>query len=150
MAKFRYRLQHILSLKGKLEEQAKVEYGEAKVQYEQAFEQLKQLEQKKVQYENQLRDDMSRTLVITTIINLQNAIHNLEEMIKKQMLVVRKLELAMEQKRENMNQAMVERKTQEKLKENALDAFCKEMIAVESKEVDELVSYKYNNSSEDE
>ena len=48
-----------------------------------------------------------------------------------------------------MNLAMVERKTQEKLKENAFEIFKKELIEVENKENDELVSFKYNKSNEE-
>ena len=40
---------------------------------------------------------------------------------------------------------MLERKTHEKLKENAKEVFFMELASGERKEVDELVSFKYNN-----
>ena len=43
---------------------------------------------------------------------------------------------------------MQERKTQEKLKENAFEDFKKELNAAESKEIDELVSYRFGRKSE--
>ena len=45
--------------------------------------------------------------------------------------------------REQLRVAMQERKTQEKLSENAFEVFKKEINAQESKEVDELTSYTY-------
>ena len=44
---------------------------------------------------------------------------------------------------------MQERKTQEKLKENAFEEFKHELGSEESKEVDELVSYRFGNGSGD-
>ena len=38
---------------------------------------------------------------------------------------------------------MKDRKTHEKLRENAFDEFLMELSAEEKKEIDELVSYKY-------
>ena len=40
---------------------------------------------------------------------------------------------------------MIERKTHEKLKEKAFEDFQKELKATEAKEIDELVSFTYNN-----
>ena len=50
-----------------------------------------------------------------------------------------------EEVREKLNNAMLERKTQEKLREKAFDEFLLEIKAAEDKEVDELVSFKYGN-----
>ena len=41
---------------------------------------------------------------------------------------------------------MVDRKTHEKLKEKAFEEFKKELEDTEKKEVDELVSFKFNKS----
>ena len=45
-----------------------------------------------------------------------------------------------------LNKVMVERKTQEVLREKAFEEFVKELNESEKKEVDELVSFTYNNS----
>ena len=44
---------------------------------------------------------------------------------------------------EKLNEAVRERKTYEKLRENAFDEFMQEINAEEGKAVDELVSYNY-------
>ena len=48
-----------------------------------------------------------------------------------------------------LNDAVKERKTYEKLRENAFEDFMQEMNAQESKEIDELVSYSYQSGSEE-
>ena len=45
---------------------------------------------------------------------------------------------------------MIERKTYEKLKENAFEDFKKEIEVAEQKEIDELVSFKFNNNTSSE
>lgn len=44
---------------------------------------------------------------------------------------------------------MVDRKTQESLKEKAFDEFKRDMEAAEIKEVDQIVSYQYNGNSKE-
>lgn len=44
---------------------------------------------------------------------------------------------------------MVERKTQETLKEKAFEEFKREVNEEEKKEVDQIVSYQYNNGKEE-
>lgn len=43
-----------------------------------------------------------------------------------------------------LNEVMMERKTHEKLKEQAFEVFKQEMQYAENKEIDELVSYTYH------
>jgi flagellar FliJ protein len=58
---------------------------------------------------------------------------------------VHKAERAMEDARKALNDIMMDRKTHEKLKEKAFEQFMEELKAEESKEIDQLVSYTYNN-----
>jgi flagellar FliJ protein len=55
-----------------------------------------------------------------------------------------------QQAREKLDHAMIERKTYEKLKENAFEEFKKEVNAEEQKEINELVSFRFGNSRERE
>ena len=70
-------------------------------------------------------------------------------MIHRQMLQVHKAEAELEDARRKLNEIMQERKTYEKLREKAFIDFLNEMRAAESKEIDELVSYSYNNKEEE-
>ena len=63
----------------------------------------------------------------------------------RQMMEVHKAQKEMEDARRELNAVMQERKVQEKLREKAFDEFKQELAAAEIKEIDELVSYTYNN-----
>ena len=67
----------------------------------------------------------------------------MDEYIAVQKIEIRKAEEALEKERQKLQEAVQERKIQEKLRENAFEVFMKEENARESKEVDELVSYTY-------
>ena len=60
-------------------------------------------------------------------------------------MAVRKAEILVEEARRNLNSVMQERKTYEKLKEKEFESFKKELLYEESKEIDQLVSYSYND-----
>jgi flagellar FliJ protein len=70
--------------------------------------------------------------------------------IKQQEIMVKNAQLKLESARVRLVNAMVERKTQDKLKEKALEAFMLEYEAEEQKEVNELNSFHYSNFTLDE
>ena len=78
MAKFVYKLQNILNVKMKLEEQAKNEYALAKVRLDQEINRLHVLEQTKVEYESRLKGRMENRLIVADIITLNQAVKTLE------------------------------------------------------------------------
>ncbi|MDE5779553.1 MAG: flagellar FliJ family protein, partial [Lachnospiraceae bacterium] len=49
-----------------------------------------------------------------------------------------------------LKEAMQERKIHEKLRENQLEVFLQELNKEEMKEIDQLVSYRYNNVESEE
>lgn len=149
MAKFVYALQNILTIKYKLEDQAKIQYGIQKVAYEQQVDKLEELKLRKVQYERLQKQHLQNRLVFYEIERTSRAIETMKERISEQVVRVAAARRKLEQATQAMNQAMMERKAHEKLKENAFESFKKELLQIESKEVDELVSYKYNKSNED-
>ena len=51
--------------------------------------------------------------------------------------------------RTKLNEVMMERKTHEKLKEQAFEVFKQELQYAENKEIDELVSYTYHDGMSD-
>ena len=59
---------------------------------------------------------------------------------------VAKAQKQVEITRDKLQEAMQERKTHEKLKENAFEVFKQEVAASESKEIDELVSYRHGQN----
>lgn len=150
MAKFKYRMQNILDVKQKLEESAKMEFSEANARVLSEEEKLLMIENKKLEYENEGRRLRKAQLHVGDIKSNVQAVSVLQKMIKTQEKEVEKAKVVQEQKRLQLQNAMQERKTQEKLYENAFAEFIKEENARESKEVDELVSYVYGQRGKEE
>lgn len=150
MAKFKYRMQNILDIKQKLEESAKMEFGEANVRVMEEEEKLSVIEDRKRAYENEAGRLRSAKLQVADIKNNTKAISVLGDMKKVQESEVDKAKNILEQKRVKLQVAMQERKTQEKLYENAFEEFVREENARESKEVDELTSYVYGKRTKEE
>lgn len=150
MAKFIYRMENILQIKYKLEEQAKQNYMEVQARLNEATDKLQQQQNRKQRYEEQYRQLVSEHLDILEIETCKNAILYMDDEIKNQQNVIRSIEKELEQALERMNEAMKDRKIHEKLKENQFEIFKQELNLEEMKEIDQLVSYQYNNpNSED-
>lgn len=143
MAKFIYRMQNILNLKLKLEEQQKMEFAAARKRLDEEEEKLELLLNRKAGYEEEGRRLREDSLNVQDIRDNRNAILQMDEYIAYQKVQVSKAEAELEKERQKLKEAMQERKIQEKLRENAFEAFMKEENAREGKEVDELVSYTY-------
>lgn len=150
MAKFKYRMQNILDIKQKLEESAKVEFGEANRRVMEEEEKLSVIENRKREYEEEGGRLRSERLQVADIKNNARSISVLSDMKKEQESEVERAKVIQEQKRIKLQVAMQERKTQEKLYENAFEEFVREENARESKEVDELTSYVYGKRTKEE
>lgn len=143
MSKFVYKMQNILNLKYKLEDQAKMEFATARRHLTEEEEKLEHFYRRKDAYEEEGRRLREDTLEVMDILENRNAILQMDEFIELQKLEVAKAEAALEAERQKLQEVMQERKVQEKLREKAFEAFVKEENAKESKEVDELISYTY-------
>lgn len=144
MAKFFYKMQNILNIKYKLEEQAKSAYGAAKAILDEEEELLEEKKAKKEAYEQTLRTMVLEQLNILEIKRMEDAVEVSKYHIKMQLIAVRNAKKQVEIARKKLNEAMIERKTHEKLKENAFEVFKEEIKMEEKKEVDELVSFRYS------
>ncbi|MCR5410983.1 MAG: flagellar export protein FliJ [Lachnospiraceae bacterium] len=144
MAKFVYRMQNILNLNEKLEEQAKMDYATQQAVLNEAEEAEEALKKRKEQYEEKARRIRSDDSVkVRDLIENSQAIEIMGGMIEEQHEVVKKEESILEVKRQALEDAMKERKTQEKLKEKAFDEFKAELLMEESKQIDQLTSYTF-------
>lgn len=145
MAKFKYSMQNILEIKMKLETQAKNEFSIANRKYQTEKDRLDELVLKRVGYETRLKESLCGELNIKDINNLKKDINSIKSAIRTQLFNVKKAEDELEIKRYALNELMKERKTHEKLREKKFDEFQKEERDNESKEIDQLVSFTYNN-----
>lgn len=143
MAKFKYRMQNILDIKQKLEEAAKMEFAEANAVVLQEEEKLAALHARSRKYEAEGKQLRKQRMHVPDIKNNIHALDVLRELIRDQEREVQKAKQVQEEKRLALQNAMQERKTQEKLYENAFENFILEENAREGREVDELTSYKY-------
>lgn len=150
MKKFRYSMENILQVKLKLEDQAKIAYGNARLMLTREEEKLTQLKNKKSSYEDELRSLSRDRLDIMKIKHCKEAIQIMTDQIEQQLIAVKKAQARLEAARIRLNNAIMERKTQEKLKEKAWEAYLAEFDAEEQKEIDELNSFQYSSKSLDE
>ena len=143
MARFRFKLQNILNMKEKLEEQAKNEYSQANMRLREAEEEEERLKTRQADAEAELAKLLSETLDVMKIKQGEDAVEILKVYVRQQHLVVIQCAREVEIAREKLNEAMKERTTFEKLREHAFEDFLKEVNLAEQKEVDELVSYRH-------
>ena len=148
MAGFVYRMQNILDLKYKLEEQKKQEYAQVQMRLNEAEAYLRSLEQRLEADVENLRKATTGTLKLLEIESCKNAIVFRQDQIARQQQMVKSLRGEVERARIRLNEAMQDRKMHEKLRENEFEEFMQEMNLQESKEIDQLVSYTYNHSEE--
>jgi flagellar FliJ protein len=138
-------MESILKIKIKLEEQAKITYAEARNRLTIEEEKLSNLENKKIFFEDEQREQTKNRLYINKIKQLSEAIDIMKEKIEQQTAIVRTATQRLEIARIRLNSAMIERKTQEKLKEKAWHEYMMEVTAEEQKEIDERNSYNYSD-----
>lgn len=156
MAVFKYRLQNVLDIKFRMEDQARAAFASAQAKLNAEEEKRDALVARLCEYENagrRLREDI---LNVYEMRDNTRAIDNIKEQIEAQEKVVAQAARVVDQARLRLTDAMQERKIHEKLKENSFEEFKREVNSAESKEVDELVSYTYgerikkNNHTETE
>lgn len=147
MSKFVYRMQSILEIKKKLEEQARNDFAAARAALNEEEEKLAALKERKYGYEQKGRVLRESTLNVADILENKEAILRMEDFIGLQELEVARAEERLEEARVALQLAMQESKTHEKLREKAFREFMHEENAKEAKEIDELVSYTYGQKT---
>lgn len=147
MKKFIYPLQSVLNLKEKLESQEKALFQVAMEELRKEEDALVLLEQRKSGYEERLREAVCARLDLLSVKTNKEAIEVLKELIRQQTGRVRRAERHAEVARKRLEDAIKERKTLEKLKEDAFAEYKKEYEREEQKEIDELVSFRHKTES---
>ena len=150
MAKFIYKMQSLLNIKEKLEEQEKTAYGLAKAALNEEEAKLAQMVARKNKYIEEKRVEMSASIHIRELTNLEHAIKSMEIKIDEQVLVVKKAEKAVMLAQARLENAMKERKIQDKLKEHAFEQFKLEEEAADQQEINELVTFRFGKAEERE
>lgn len=149
MAKFVYRMQNILELKQKLEEQEKANFGMATARFNEEQQKLRDLMIRQAGYERQLKELSVGDINIKEIKTCKSAITSMKVALRDQMIEVSKAQKAMETARKRLNAVMMDRKMHEKLREHAFEEFLDELDHEENKITDELVSSRYFSTMEE-
>lgn len=149
MAKFIYKMENILKLQIKLEDEAKIQLTLANNVLRTEEERLEKIYMDISGYENMIRAFSNDRLDVLELKRCNDAIAikkmEAEEQKKRIAAAKKDVDKAMTK----VNQAMIERKTQETLKEKAFEVFMHELNEEEKKEVDQIVSYQYNGNMEE-
>lgn len=149
MAKFIYKMQNILNLKLKLEEQAKIAFALENQKLKAEQEKLQKIYQESRYYMGILQKFTGRRLDLLEMRRCSEAVELKKQQAEEQKKQIKIAERNVEIARRKLNDVMVERKTQEKLKERAFEEFVKELNAEEKKMTDELTSYQYNGNGKE-
>lgn len=144
MSVFKYRMQNILNIKNKLEEQAKNEFAAANRRLLEEEERLSVLQSRKAALEKKARELLAApSLDIQEIILNKSGIRKADGRIEEQKKAIFLAKELLEKKRVKLMEVRMERRTHEILKENAFTEFLMEEKAAEGKEIDQLTSYTY-------
>lgn len=150
MAKFVYRMQSILDIKYKLEEQEKTAYGIAAQKLQEENKKLQQLMLRRMEYEKRAKELAVGKIDVRAINENKHAIDTMKSLIRDQIMQVHVAEKQVELARKRLQAVMVERKAHEKLREKAFEQFQAELAAEEAKEIDQLVSFTYHDHAQKE
>ncbi len=136
-------MQNILNVKEKLETQAKNEFAIAAAREREEEEKLLELDKRRDGFEAHLKELCESTLDVVAIKEAEDALEVIKYHVAQQKLNLAAARQELEVARQKLTVAMQDRKTHEKLKEKQFEQFKAEEAAKESKEIDELVSYRH-------
>lgn len=142
MSVFRFRMQSILDMKAKLEEQSRQEFAHAQQKLSEEQQRLDDIIKRRedyIAYGIKLR---SEELDVFEIMENKKAIEHVKELEKQQRLSVAVAQKAVDAAFKKMTDARVQTKTYEKLREHAFEEFVQEENRAENKQIDELNSYR--------
>lgn len=141
MMNFNFRLERVLNFKENMEEIKKAEYGSARQKLNKEEDKLENFNYHK----NNIKDEKDLLTVKTKAGNLamyNDYILDLDKKIKVQKDVVNKTELELEKAKEEMINAVQEKKTFEKLKEKEYEKYLYQIKKTEEKQLDTIVNYR--------
>ncbi len=149
MGRFRFRMQNILGIKEKIEEQEKQAFAMAASKLAEEEELLELCKQKKEELEEKARELRRKKIDVLKLKESEALLKYQDEVIKAQLVKVRAAQKNLETQRIKMQKAVQERKTYDILRDKAFEEFMKEENAAEAKEIDQLTSYTYGKKTKD-
>ncbi|MCL2620099.1 MAG: flagellar export protein FliJ [Defluviitaleaceae bacterium] len=142
MAKFNFRLASVLSVREKVEDLKKNEFGKAIMILEQEKARLAQLEQTRMDCIESFREGLHNGVSPHDVKQHNLFLDRMKKLIQQQYVVIHLAEIQVEEKRAELVEAMKDRKALDVLKENDYEEFLNEEKQAEQKVIDEIVSYR--------
>ena len=142
MARFKFRLQSVLSIKEKVEDLKKNEFGKAVMALAEAQRVKADMETARENCIEDFRRGIDVGIDPAAFARYNHYIEKMKWLIKRQEQVVAEAEAFVEIKRQELVEAMRDKKTLETLRDNDFEEFLVEEKKQEQKIVDEIVSYK--------
>ena len=136
-------MENILRIKERLEEQKRMDLGQAMVRLKSEEDIRKVIEHKQKNYLDDFYKNQNHITNGASLQMMSQQLAYFEQKLKLQRKLVKKAEEQVVIKREALKKALEERKVQEKLKENAFDRFVEEEKIKEQQVLDEIVGYRY-------
>lgn len=148
MAKFAFRMQSVLNVKSRLEQQQRNTFARTRMKLSEEEDKLNNLQNRLLSYEEEGARMRSDALKVREIIENQQAIEIVKEYIEDQKATVRMWEKQLEEERLKLVEIMKERKTYEKLREKAFETYLEEEKHNEAIENDEHNSFVYGTRTD--
>ena len=126
MARFSYRMQNILNIKLRQEEQQKTAFGIAQRKLNDEEEKLAQLIARREGYVVEGREMRKRAISVYDLSSNRDAVNVMDEIIAGQRIAVMRAQKNLEVERQRLTEAMQERKMHERLREKAYERFLEE------------------------
>ena len=126
MGRFRFRMQNILGIKEKIEEQEKQAFAMAASKLAEEEELLELCKQKKAELEEKARELRRKKIDVLKLKESEALLKYQDEVIKAQLVKVRAAQKNLETQRIKMQKAVQERKAYDILRDKAFEEFMKE------------------------
>jgi flagellar protein FliJ len=146
MATFKFRLESVLELRKRVEDQRKKELAHLRELLHKEQDFLKELEAKTVEALSGMKECQRGSVFnIEEVMRYYRYFTFCRDKIKEQISLIESLIVSVEKKREDLVAASKERKILEKLKENQLQEYKQVMDSWETKIIDELATNGYTH-----
>lgn len=138
MNKFKFRLEKVLEIKLRKEEESKVEHAKALKAKVDVQKELEYLNSKYKQYSDMydIEDVIKRKIILNYLNSLYSSIEETKKILEEKQQIL-------EEKQKDLIQRQVERKSIEKLKDKDLNAYKKEIDLKEQTQNDEYALQSY-------
>jgi len=128
MSKFNFKLQSVLDLKIQMEDNKKNEFGSAVKKLENEKKLLENIKLEKEENINAFSNELKNKAKVWTLRQINGYISLLEQKIEVQKENVNKASVIVDKKREELLEAVKERKIMDKLRDKEYDLFLKEQL----------------------